>query len=80
VENNLLIFGVFADFATGKNVFQKSKCVHHSRTRRHLCAKFDVLRLLSPEISFGEITVTHPDTQLVLLPVNLTAEKETREI
>jgi len=34
----------FANFATIKNLFQKSKCVHHPFTRRHLCAKFDVLR------------------------------------
>jgi len=37
------IFGrLFANFATiEKNFFQKSKCTHHLRTKRHLCAKFD---------------------------------------
>jgi len=43
-----------------KNFFENSKFTHHSRTRRHLCAKFDLLGLLSPEMSFGEQTATHP--------------------
>jgi len=47
----------FANFATIKNFFQKSKCTHHPRTGRHVFAKFDVLRRLSRlslEISFKE--------------------------
>jgi len=28
-----------------KHFFQKSECVHYPHTRRHLCTKFDVLRL-----------------------------------
>jgi len=52
----------FANFATLKKLFQNCKCAHHPCTRRHLCAKFDVLRL--SEISSGE---------LILLSVNLNA-------
>jgi len=49
---------------------QKSKCTHYPRTRRHLCAKFDVLR---PSQSRDIVwrTVTHPDTQLMSPSVNL---------
>jgi len=28
-----------------QNFFRKFKCAHHPRTRCHLCAKFDVLKL-----------------------------------
>jgi len=54
---------ILAIFATIKNFyFQKSKCVHHPRTRHHLCAKFTFLSLLSPEISYGEKkSSNHPD-------------------
>jgi len=62
VEKNVLFYNVsglfFAFFLQIlqqiKNFYQKSKCVHHPCTKRHLCAKFDVLRLLSPEISLGK--------------------------
>lgn len=42
-----------------KNFLQKSKCTLHPHTRCHLCTKFG---LLSPESSFGEKTVSQPDT------------------
>jgi len=50
VSEEKLAFLLFASFwpilakFVQLNFFQKSKCVHHPRTRRHLCAKFDVLR------------------------------------
>jgi len=55
-------FGVFLQTEPQflKTFFEKYKCVHRPRTRRHLCAKFMFLRL-SFEISFGENT--HPPTQ-----------------
>jgi len=46
---------------------QKSKCVHHLCTRRHLCAKFDDLR--PPQSPTP--TPAHQDTQLILPSVNL---------
>jgi len=64
----------FANFATIKKLFQKSKSARHPHTRCYICAKFDFLGLLSPEILFGETTVTHPDTQHFSPSVNLSAE------
>jgi len=40
-----LFLAFFANFTTIKKLFQKSKWVHHPRTIRHLCAKFDILML-----------------------------------
>jgi len=62
VEKNVLtngIFGVFAKFATIKNFFQKSKCLHHPHT---FVPNLTLSGLLSPEILFGEKTVTLPDS------------------
>jgi len=54
-----------------KNFLQKSKCVHHSRTSRHLCATSDVLRhsqswgiaLRKTVTQSPRQTPTQPDTQ-----------------
>jgi len=34
-----LFLRFFANFATINKLFPKSKCAHHPRNRRHLCAK-----------------------------------------
>jgi len=53
---------------------QKSKCAHHPRTRRHPCAKFDVL---GPSQSWDIVwrinshSPRDPDTQLISPWVNL---------
>jgi len=39
----LSIFGLYFCVFLQKNIFQKSKCMHHPCTWWHLCAKFDVL-------------------------------------
>jgi len=48
MENNLLIFGLFLWFLLIlpqlKSFSKNHKRARHPRTRRHLCAKFDVLR------------------------------------
>jgi len=39
------VFGIFLQMLPQlKNYFQKPKCEHHPRSRRHLCAKFDIRR------------------------------------
>jgi len=75
------VFALFGQFFLQislqlKNFFQKSKCVHHPRTRRHLCDKFDVRSeafSVPPQISLGEKPVTHPDTPLISASVNLSS-------
>jgi len=73
---NCLVFGLFwnsfVKFATVKYFFEKSKGVHHPRTKRHLCAKFDVLRP-SQSWDIAWRTKSHPVTQLISRFMNLTA-------
>jgi len=38
------IFGLFFSHFATINFLEKSKCAHHAHTRRHLCAKFDILK------------------------------------
>jgi len=64
----------FANFATIKKFFQKSKHVHHPRTRRHLCAKVDILKPShSWDIIWRKKLPAQTDTQLILSPVHLSA-------
>jgi len=67
-ENKLLILGLFRRYFLQilpqlKNFFQKSKCAHHPRTRRHLCAKFDFLRPSRSVVGYRlKKKNSHPDT------------------
>jgi len=75
VEKNVLIFGgfwpIFAISCQNYKTFSTNlKCAYYPYTRRHFCAKFDVLRPFHFEISFGGKTVTH---QLLSPSVNLCA-------
>jgi len=69
VKKNMLILAFwfilafFANFATNRKLFQKPKCAHHPRTRRHLCTKFYVLRLSQSWDIVWKTTVTHTNTQ-----------------
>jgi len=58
-----LVLAFFATLPQLKNLFQKSNCAHHPRTRRHFCANFDVLRHSQPP--------TQTDTQFISSSVNL---------
>jgi len=40
---NCRFCSIFANFAAIKKLYHKSQCAHHPCTRRHLCAKSDVL-------------------------------------
>jgi len=69
-------FGLFYAFLQSlsqlKNFFlQKSKCVHHSRTRRHISAKFDVIRPSHARDIVWRKAVTHPPTQTDIHPPSL---------
>jgi len=54
----------FKNFATSKNLLQKSKCAHHAHTRRHLYA-FSVLRY-----RLQRKTVTYPESHPDRHPAN----------
>jgi len=64
----------FANFVTIKDLFPEIyMCAHHPRTRRHFCAKSDVLNSFqSSDIVWRKTghLITHPDTQLITPSVN----------
>jgi len=63
------IFGTFLCQILPKlnNFFQKSKCKHHPGTRRHLCAKFDILKpTQSGDTVWRKKAITHPHMGYVI--------------
>jgi len=76
VENKVLIFGsFFANYATIKNFSKNLSVCISIILDATFVQNLTFPGLLSPEISFGEKTVTHPDTQLVSSSMNPSAER-----
>jgi len=60
---------IFANFTIIIKLFSKTQSVRIILTLDTTSVpNLTILGLLSPEVSFGEKTVTHPDTQLILPP------------
>jgi len=81
VEKNVLIFGILAYFCIFPllpklKLYFKNVSVHVILVlNTTFVLNMTFLGLLSPEILFGEKTVTHTDTQLISPSVNLGVNK-----